>query len=110
MKLQDGRTMDLTLTANQAVGDFVTVGDMTARIISKSSDTKGIGVISGVHLAVKAAGTAFAQGANCWLSATKNTFTTNKGSLKGRAVVFEAAANADTTVKVLLNGLADTPA
>ena len=110
MKLQDGRTMEITTVQADAVGDFKTVGDMVVRIISKSSDTKGIGVISGVHQAVKAAGTAFAQGANCWLSATKNTFTTTKSSLKGRAVVFEAAANADTTVKVLLNGLADTPA
>jgi predicted RecA/RadA family phage recombinase len=101
--IANGKVLEVTATAAITSGAAILVGDIVGvPIISAAIGEKASVSIEGVYELPKATG-AIAQGKKVyWIVATSN-FTGTAGSNVLAGIAYEAAASADTTVKVALS-------
>ena len=105
--IQSGQVFQgVTLVANDSAGDFKLFGtNILGQVLIKSTDTTGVVEIGGVRSVTKATGVNFSFGSKVyWNNANSNvtSISTNNTEV-GFAV--SPAANNDTSVEILLNGL-----
>lgn len=99
----DGDLVDYTPSAAVAAGDVVILNDLvTVAPRPIAANKLGAVAVEGIFILPKASG-AIGQGAIVYWDATAGNITTTSSSNKRAGKAAEAAASADTTVKVLLN-------
>jgi predicted RecA/RadA family phage recombinase len=99
----DGDLVDYTPSAAVAAGDVVILNDLVAVAPRPIAANKlGAVAVEGIFILPKASGS-IGQGAIVYWDATAGNITTTSSSNKRAGKAAEAAASADTTVKVLLN-------
>jgi predicted RecA/RadA family phage recombinase len=98
--------IDYTPSSAVGVGDVVVVGDIFC-IADRPipANVKGALAVEGAFILPKASGSAISAGATVYWDATNSVITTTASSNKRAGVCIEAAASADTTVKVAINYL-----
>lgn len=101
----DGHMVDYTPGSDVAAGEVIVQGDLVgiAKNIILTGILGALGV-SGVWDVVKATitGSAFTAGVKVYWDAANNIATTTAGANKQMGYAVQAAAEADTTVRVLL--------
>lgn len=106
MFVQEGNAIDYTPAADVAVGDVVVVGDLVC--VAKQAilaNRLGSLATTGVFDLPKAtgAGTAITAGTKLYWDAVNKQATATAGSNKQAGYAVKAAADADTTVRVMLS-------
>ena len=105
-KIANGRAIDVPLASTDEVGDVVKIGMRICRILSKSSDTRGVVLMDGVVEVDKESGSSWSRFGNVYHQ-TSGDFTDDSSATGAMlaGIAAEGAPSAATRGKLLLNGL-----
>jgi predicted RecA/RadA family phage recombinase len=99
-----GGLMDITAPAAVVSGQFLLVGTILGVItVAAASGARVAMMVEGIHVAPKATGEAWTEGAKLYWDNTNFKFTTTSSGNTFRGCAADAAASGDTSGNVRLN-------